>query len=617
MGTSCHKLGNAGKPQSDGRGLGSEQHQHDSDEAADAVPGKLSPFRRSDSFRTSPSQPAPRPPKLVRGWTATEQSEDKLAIMMANVVPEWSGIDPSRIQVQCKSGQGRLSTYKVSADGVQPPHVALHCWDEEAMEDPLSVERTGTAAELFSAHGAAPRRLAAGGDWFAEVWEGTGPELSDAVLEELGRLIADVHSWPTTWFDPFRARLKERWPFLESVPDASHVWPSTCREENLAELSEEALAAWLRPQAFTPATKIGARAVTVHADIHMFNLLQTDDGLRIIDFEWTVVAHAAQDLATVVRVCCPKDLRQKRLFVKAYLTACAASTDSEDVDQLLFDAEVCFLTSHMGPLFPGDDDDEHRWLSNLEDFNSFISFARASPTLRAKVLEDGIVRYVKDIRVVVKAGSPVVLCTCQNLVNDYFFLHDDGTLSPDARRDLALGTDADGWVVLAHRSGGDVLRFQVVDAKGTTPQALTLQSEVGRGVVIAEETMVGPSQVQKLRLGKASDAVIVVADGSIVRLASDDALALHVGDPAFELARKQNQELYAAAKEGNLATMEQLIGEGADVNWPREHESLGHVAAREGQSQALKVLLAHGFDVNTRPCGAIFQPCSVELLLCR
>jgi len=520
--------------------------------------------------------------------------------MMANVVPEWSGIDPSRIQVQCKSGQGRLSTYKVSADGVQPPHVALHCWDEEAMEDPLSVERTGTAAELFSAHGAAPRRLAAGGDWFAEVWEGTGPELSDAVLEELGRLIADVHSWPTTWFDPFRARLKERWPFLESVPDASHVWPSTCREENLAELSEEALAAWLRPQAFTPATKIGARAVTVHADIHMFNLLQTDDGLRIIDFEWTVVAHAAQDLATVVRVCCPKDLRQKRLFVKAYLTACAASTDSEDVDQLLFDAEVCFLTSHMGPLFPGDDDDEHRWLSNLEDFNSFISFARASPTLRAKVLEDGIVRYVKDIRVVVKAGSPVVLCTCQNLVNDYFFLHDDGTLSPDARRDLALGTDADGWVVLAHRSGGDVLRFQVVDAKGTTPQALTLQSEVGRGVVIAEETMVGPSQVQKLRLGKASDAVIVVADGSIVRLASDDALALHVGDPAFELARKQNQELYAAAKEGNLATMEQLIGEGADVNWPREHESLGHVAAREGQSQALKVLLAHGFDVNTR-----------------
>ncbi|OLP94961.1 hypothetical protein AK812_SmicGene22960 [Symbiodinium microadriaticum] len=523
MGASCHKLGNAGEPQSDGR---AEQHQHDSDEAADAVPGKLSPFRRSDSFRTTSPKPAPRPPKLVRGWTATEQSasskreqnvhvetgtcreaklavtlvrdawvgrglqgayiavvdkdvlaasrgrqwgeelvlcprgsemeddepldvlefwylwgdvppespplspqatdsdlepsargrlalipsgdvertdpdsdlepsargrlalipsgnaertdpdtgprscdeekatieipiakaeeifsnrgnppgdvvqsdsavkEDKLAIMMANVVPEWHGIDPSRIQVQCKSGQGRLSTYKVSANGAQPPHVALHCWDEEAMEDPLSVERTGTAAELFSAHGAAPRRLAAGGDWFAEVWEGTGPELSDSVLEELGRLIADVHSWPTTWFDPFRARLKERWPFLQSVPAASHVWPSTCREENLAELSEEALAAWLRPQAFTPATKIGARAVTVHADIHMFNLLQTDDGLRIIDFEWTVVAHAAQDLATVVRVCCPKDLRQKRLFVKAYLAACAASTCNEDACKL-------------------------------------------------------------------------------------------------------------------------------------------------------------------------------------------------------------------------------------------------------------------------------------------
>ena len=73
------------------------------------------------------------------------------------------------------------------------------------------------------------------------------------------------------------------------------------------------------------------------------------------------------------------------------------------------------------------------WLSNLEDFNSFIGFARASPTLRDKVLatrhrnrqgnngrpylsslsvrsgikltchfhaackEDGIVRYVKDL----------------------------------------------------------------------------------------------------------------------------------------------------------------------------------------------------------------------------
>ncbi|CAE7534243.1 unnamed protein product [Symbiodinium sp. CCMP2592] len=349
---------------------------------------------------------------------------------------------------------------------------------------------------------------------------------------------------------------------------------------------------WVTPDETYPET---------HEKFHSYNILVLMHGNGTIDeehFSRFMMKLDGQDLIV------PKALERTR-------------RPRQKVDQLLFDAEVCFLTSHMGPLFPGDDDDEHRWLSNLEDFNSFISFARASPTLRAKVLEDGIVRYVKDIRAVVKAGSPVVLCTCQNLVNDYFFLHDDGTLSPDARRDLALGTDADGWVVLAHRSGGDVLRFQVVDAKGTTPQALTLQSEVGRGVVIAEETMVGPSQVRKLRLGKASDAVIVVADGSIVRFASDDALALHVGDPAFELARKQNQELYAAAKEGNLATMEQLIGEGADVNWPREHESLGHVAAREGQSQALKVLLAHGFDVNTRPCGAVFQPCPVELMLCR
>jgi len=73
-----------------------------------------------------------------------------------------------------------------------------------------------------------------------------------------------------------------------------------------------------------------------------------------------------------------------------------------------------------------------------------------------------------------------------------------------------------------------------------------------------------------------------------------------LGDAVEEWNKRQNEQLYHATQRGDFEVMKAVIAAGADVNWERDDESLGHIAARKGHLEALEVLLQHGFDVNTQ-----------------
>ncbi|CAK0789214.1 unnamed protein product [Prorocentrum cordatum] len=151
------------------------------------------------SLGSTAGSPGSRP-LLVHGKSGIIQTEEMLAEHIADILPGWSGVDRSTIVVQNVSAEGGGSVYKVSADGAMPPKVALHVWDEES--DDILKERTTAAALVFASAGLGPKRLAHGGDWFVEPWEGSGePEWTDEKLVEVAELVAKVHRISPEWYE--------------------------------------------------------------------------------------------------------------------------------------------------------------------------------------------------------------------------------------------------------------------------------------------------------------------------------------------------------------------------------------------------------------------------------
>ncbi len=98
----------------------------------------------------------------------------------------WEDVRADAITVEDKSGGGGSQTFKISADGAEPPSVALHARNLEVHGE-LTEARTEAAATVLAAAGVAPARLAQGKDWFIEPWGGDqfawgSPELADGLL---------------------------------------------------------------------------------------------------------------------------------------------------------------------------------------------------------------------------------------------------------------------------------------------------------------------------------------------------------------------------------------------------------------------------------------------------
>ncbi|CAK0850293.1 unnamed protein product, partial [Prorocentrum cordatum] len=391
--------------------------------------------------------PAPPAPRLVRGFSGCGQESERLAALAASAVPGWAGVAPASVRVEVRSGEGVASVYRLSAEGVEPAQVALHVWGEDS--DELLQKRTAVAAELMAAAGLAPPRLAHGGDWFLEPWVGLGePALTEGLMATLGALVARVHSIPTDWYEPFRAPLCARMPALGSLPLGSHGWSWSAREYLLADLTPTCRSAWLGAECFAPRSALAARIVTAHGDCHRGNMLETSSGILLIDFEWSCVMCAAQDLAFVVRTCCDNNLPKKRAFVRAYSRACGASLSEQEVDDALFDCEVFSLSTHCGgplELWEAHDDPE-KWLAAFRKFEAFVLSARESPALRSRVLEVGIEQYVAELEWHLREGSPVFACAPHAAAHERLALGEDGAVFPEARRDLALGDGGGGQV---------------------------------------------------------------------------------------------------------------------------------------------------------------------------
>lgn len=337
-------------------------------------------------------------------------------------------------------------------------------------------------------------------------------------------------------------------------------------------------------------------------------MLETSSGIRLIDFEWSCVMCAAQDLAFVVRTCCENSLSRKRAFIQAYSRACGAPLSEQEVDDALFDCEVFSLSTHCGgPLeLWAAHDEPDKWLAEFRKFEAFVLSARESPALRSRVLDVGIEQYVAELQWHLREDSPVFVCAPHAAMHEWLALGEDGAIFPEARRDLALGAGGGGQVVLVRRD--DEKRCFRFPEGAHGPAELRLlpgSRHQGRGLALAQAEpgrQVGPGPglpasglVQRLELAPAELALAVSPAGP--RLLCGEGRLLRAGDPAEELARSLCLELSRRAAQGDAATCAALLAQGADANFAEE-DSVGRTAARVGSASVLEVLLAHGLDVN-------------------
>jgi Ser/Thr protein kinase RdoA (MazF antagonist) len=306
----------------------------------------------------------------------------------------WQGVDPFRISVKHNHGYGGSSTFKVSAPletSASPPEVAVHIVSHHRVAQMARIE---AASAVFASHGLAPKRLAQGDTWYIEQWEGCGhPSMQTSkFFSDLGCLLAKVHTLPTSWFDQHRVQLCEQLPALQGVPHGSHAW-CFCGHSQLDELEAEVLDAFLDPALVSPVHPVASRIVTAHGDLHAGNMLNTSNGAAMcIDFESACVTYAVFDLALGVGLAgrLSGNMANRQVLMHSYLEALGGEFDPEDVEALVFEAEMaraCYLHGVLQPQgLRFSPDTACRVISAMK---SFVSRARASPSLRAEIARFG------------------------------------------------------------------------------------------------------------------------------------------------------------------------------------------------------------------------------------
>jgi len=348
-------------------------------------------------------------PKLVRGYTGLNKHDlQEQKTLVASVLPGWQGIDETLITCEDKSGAGGSKTYKVSAKGVEPPVVALH---SRINGDDASEERMEAAGKAFSDAGVAPRRLAQGGDWYIERWEGEQPwnnevggTLTHEHLQDAADLLARVHAQvPIAWYEEHRQKIIERNPIFADALVGSHAWgPACCLSyfrggpgsdpQHIEDVTRFYVNAGTAVN-ILPEHPLAARIVACHGDFQPGNYISTkEDGLKCIDLEFACVGYAVHDVAYAFKWI-PREKR--RIFVEAYIKSCGLSEPtSEDVEAFWFDAECASLRSRGNngliwfELYESQCNSGYNYnlYRKIEEVEKEV---RANPTLRKEVLDKG------------------------------------------------------------------------------------------------------------------------------------------------------------------------------------------------------------------------------------
>lgn len=171
--------------------------------------------------------------------------------------------------------------------------------------------------------------------------------------------------------------------------------------------------------------------------MHPGNLLQLEDGLRCIDFEFTCVTNAVHDLSYVLDwigdplsddednstgehgnaiegqdddVTKEHPITKKRAFLEAYLQSMGEPSSDHAVDELLLDAELSWLAHGWGPLVPWNahhPDAAQEYLELFASWKKFVQLVRSNDVLQQEVLRRGFQASVPDGRIkLVPLDSP-------------------------------------------------------------------------------------------------------------------------------------------------------------------------------------------------------------------
>jgi hypothetical protein len=277
-----------------------------------------------------------------------------------------------------------------------------------------ALPRITDAASALAAAGLAPACLASGSNFYIQAWEGHGQHSLESLADyqDVGRMLAKIHSVPTQWFDKHRQQLISQMPALGRAPLGSHIW--TCLHPacvgTLEHLTEEILQAFAEAPLVAPQNSVASRLVTCHLDLHYGNLLKTDHGLLCIDFESACVTHAASDLAAQMAFITVyplpdglpdgfSKLDMKKAFAKSYLQELGESCDDTDVEELIFEAELaraCCLPWCQVLRPEALMSSPETAIKLLEAMQSFVSRARDSSSLRANLLEHGFTACARE-----------------------------------------------------------------------------------------------------------------------------------------------------------------------------------------------------------------------------
>lgn len=355
-----------------------------------------------------------------------------LARLVVGQLSGWGGIHPSSVAVTDHSGAGGARTFKIAApSGTQctPPVVALHCRPRDHGE--VLMRRLAASAAVIAEAGAGPQCMAQGHDWYLEAWEGVD-EPDRRVMDEegwaaAGRLLAKIHSTDSSWFEPLRTELLASDPRLSEakLPHASHMWVYLARGSFgtttsswwTSSWSAEAIRAYADQGHFAPAHPVSQRLVTVHGDFHPGNMLLRADGeMLAVDFEFSCVGLAVQDLAHGVASC--DSQANKLAFVRAYLAALGEPEDK--LQALLVDCELAQLAGWHPDSFPGGNVPLAAWcVSGLSEeellkvggpvytTQAFAAEVRASPQLQESIRKRGLKQELTRFQTVQNQHQPV------------------------------------------------------------------------------------------------------------------------------------------------------------------------------------------------------------------
>merc|ERR1712137_1274439 len=181
-------------------------------------------------------------------------------------------------------------------------------------------------------------------------------------------------------------------PVLREVP-RSHVWWFTCKTWECSEAlptDEECLQFWIKDApCFAPSSSALSRLVTSHGDCHPGNLIETDSGMRLLDFEYTTVSSAAWDVGFVFMWAGsgPEGKTKKLAFLEQYMSSSGLSTAVESVEKLYLDAEIHVMATQCNDLWKAVHSNSKKRMHFLE---SLILKAREDREVVKTIMDQGI-----------------------------------------------------------------------------------------------------------------------------------------------------------------------------------------------------------------------------------